>query len=71
MPAAKRKAFSDGLAEAGLSKREIAAHKGEYALIGAGVVDSFHRSNREALMEACRKYLNSQFSIRKVGAKTV
>lgn len=66
MPAAKVNPTSVGGPPAGLTKRELKAHKGEYALIGAGVVDSFHQSSKEALMEACRKYLKSQFSIRLV-----
>lgn len=49
-----------------LSGDEVREHFGEYAILVDGRIESFHRTNREALASACAKYRYGQFSVQRV-----
>jgi hypothetical protein len=53
-------------AQKGQRPRKRTKPEPQFALMCEGVVDSYHASNREALAAACRKYLETQFSILRV-----
>jgi hypothetical protein len=56
-------------ARSGQRPRKRTKNAAQFALMCEGVVDSYHASNREALAAACRKYLETQFSILRVGGR--
>lgn len=64
MPSHEKKSAS-----ASAGARKPTARRHEFALMCGSFVDSYYASNREALAAACRKYLNSQFSILRVKAR--
>ncbi len=64
MPSHERKTAS-----AGAGPRKRAASQPQFALMCGGFVDSYHASNRDALAAACQKYLDTQFSILRVGGR--
>lgn len=63
-----RNVASKAVAPAQFSKAEIARHGGGYAVLVDGEVESFHRSNREALAAACARHLSGSFSVFRVEA---
>ena len=54
-----------------MDPNEIAAHLGEYAILVDGKIESFHKTNREALTAASRKYKYGQFSVQRVEPQPV
>lgn len=49
-----------------LSREEMDRHRGQYAVLVAGEIASYHATNREALETACAKYVLGEFSVQKV-----
>lgn len=62
---------ANSIALARLPKEEIDTHRGEYAIIVDGKVCAYHASNREALLEAHRRFAMMHFSVRKVETQPV
>lgn len=54
-----------------LSKKEIDAHFGEYAILVDGKIESYHSTNREALTIANKKYPYGQFSVQRIEPQPV
>ena len=54
---------------AAFSKAEIDAHFGEYAVLVDGRIVSYHKSNREALRQACANYASGEFSVQRIEPK--
>lgn len=49
-----------------LPKEEFEQHRGEFAILIDGKVRAFYKTNREALVEAMRKYADHHYSVRRV-----
>jgi hypothetical protein len=54
-----------------LSREEIELHRGEYALLVDGEIESYHATNAEALEAAFEKYRNGEFSVKRVEAPLI
>lgn len=54
------------MALSNLPQEEVEAHRGEFALMHNGVVESYHETKREALKAASAKYRRGQFSVQRV-----
>jgi len=54
-----------------LSRQEIQAHFGEYAILVNGAIVSYHSTNREALTTASRQYAYGEFSVQRVEPQPV
>lgn len=54
-----------------LSRQEIEAHFGEYAILVNGRIVSYHPTNREALTVACKNYSYGQFSVQRIEPQPV
>lgn len=61
----------NSLAIANLPKAEIEKHRGEFAILIGGAVCSYHKTNREAVLEARARYATGQFSVQKVEVQPV
>lgn len=49
-----------------ISNDEFNVHRGEFAILVNGCVHGFHKTNREAILEARRRFPDSHFSVRRV-----
>lgn len=49
-----------------LSLEEIEQHRGEYAVLVGGEIESFHPTNAEALAAAFTKHRDREFSVQRV-----
>ncbi|HXI86227.1 MAG TPA: hypothetical protein VNH64_02115 [Parvularculaceae bacterium] len=58
--------FDDQRALARVSPEEIEKHRGEYVVLAGGKIESFHATNGEALIVACKKHQYDQFSVRRL-----
>ena len=61
----------NSVALARLPKADFDLHRGEYAIVVDGKIESFHKTNREAIVEARRKFGGAHFSVRRVEPQPV
>jgi len=61
----------NSVALARLSKEELDLHRGEYAIVMNGKVCGYHKTNRDAILEARRRFAGAHYSVRKVEPQPV
>ncbi|MFN0023960.1 MAG: hypothetical protein ACKVS5_08670 [Parvularculaceae bacterium] len=54
-----------------LPKGEFETHRGEFAVLVAGSVSSYHKTNREAILAARSNYVLGQFSVQRIEPQPV
>jgi hypothetical protein len=63
--------IKNSMALAAMSDEEFEKHRGQFAIVVAGEIRSFHETNREAITEARRKLSGQQYSVQKVEPQPV